>query len=53
MPVFGAAAVRNMFPAMEDIISQLVAKWERCVFLQATFHNHEAELHLIGLVLNM
>jgi cytochrome P450/NADPH-cytochrome P450 reductase len=29
MPVFGAAAVRNMFPAMEDIISQLVAKWER------------------------
>lgn len=29
MPVFGAAAIRDMFPAMEDIISQLVMKWER------------------------
>ena len=29
MPVFGAAAIRDMFPAMEDVISQLVDKWER------------------------
>ena len=29
MPVFGATAIRDMFPAMEDVISQLVAKWER------------------------
>ena len=29
MPVFGTVAVRDMFPAMEDVISQLVNKWER------------------------
>lgn len=40
MPVFGAAAVRDMFPAMEDVISQLVDKWERRVSLQATSHYH-------------
>jgi len=40
MPVFGAAAVRDMFSAMEDIISQLVDKWERRVSLRATSHNH-------------
>ena len=40
MPVFGAAAVRDMFSAMEDIISQLVDKWERRVSLQATSSNH-------------
>lgn len=31
MPVFGTAAIREMFPAMEDIVSQLVTKWERFV----------------------
>ena len=40
MPVFGVAAVRDMFPAMEDVISQLVDKWERRVSLRATSHNH-------------
>ena len=35
MPVFGTVAIRDMFPAMEDIVSQLVTKWERFVtFLQ-------------------
>lgn len=29
MPVFGPAAIRNWFPAMTDIASQLVTKWER------------------------
>ena len=29
MPVFGTGAIRDMFPAMEDIVSQLVIKWER------------------------
>jgi len=29
MPVFGTGAIRDMFPAMEDIVSQLVTKWER------------------------
>jgi hypothetical protein len=43
MPTFGAVAVRDMFPVMEDIISQLVAKWERWISLKAIFHNHEAE----------
>ena len=33
MPVFGAGAVRDMFPSMEDIISQLVTKWERRVYI--------------------
>lgn len=31
MPVFGTGAIRDMFPAMEDIVSQLVTKWERYV----------------------
>ena len=43
MPVFGAAAIRDMFPAMEDIISQLVAKWERCVSLGTTLHGRGAQ----------
>src|SRR5947209_6325822 len=29
MPVFGPAALRNMFPAMLDIAEQLFLKWER------------------------
>jgi cytochrome P450 len=29
MPVFGTGAIRDMFPAMEDVVSQLVTKWER------------------------
>ena len=29
MPAFGTGPVRDMFPATEDIVSQLVAKWER------------------------
>jgi cytochrome P450/NADPH-cytochrome P450 reductase len=33
MPVFGTAAIRDMFPAMEDIVSQLVTKWERFAVL--------------------
>jgi len=31
MPAFGTEAIRDMFSAMEDIVSQLVAKWERFV----------------------
>lgn len=31
MPVFGTGAIRDMFPAMEDVVSQLVTKWERFV----------------------
>jgi len=35
MPVFGTGAIRDMFPAMEDIVSQLVTKWERfAAFIQ-------------------
>ena len=33
MPCFGTANVYNMFDDMTDIVSQLVLKWERCVFL--------------------
>ncbi|MFL5804869.1 MAG: bifunctional cytochrome P450/NADPH--P450 reductase [Roseiflexaceae bacterium] len=29
MPVFGPAALRNMFPSMLDIAEQLLLKWER------------------------
>ncbi|KAF8588667.1 fatty acid hydroxylase [Ramaria rubella] len=29
MPAFGPAKIRGMFPAMTDIASQLIAKWER------------------------
>ena len=43
MPTLGAGAVRDMFPIMEDIISQLVVKWERWISLKAISHNHEAE----------
>lgn len=43
MPVFGAAAIRDMFPAMEDVISQLVAKWERSVSHRATSHTHRTQ----------
>ena len=35
MPAFGTGAIYDMFPAMEDIVSQLVTKWERYVaFIQ-------------------
>ena len=35
MPALGTGAVHDMFPVMEDIVSQLVAKWERfVVFVQ-------------------
>ena len=40
MPVFGAGAVRDMFSSMEDIISQLVTKWERYAYLQVTSHTY-------------
>lgn len=29
MPVFGPLAIRKMFPEMQDIISQMVLKWDR------------------------
>ena len=29
MPAFGPQAVRGMFPAMMDIVSQLILRWER------------------------
>jgi cytochrome P450 / NADPH-cytochrome P450 reductase len=29
MPAFGAVAIREMFPDMLDIASQLILKWER------------------------
>jgi cytochrome P450/NADPH-cytochrome P450 reductase len=29
MPAFGPQAIRNMFPAMMDICSQLILRWER------------------------
>ena len=53
MPVFGAAAVRDMFPAMEDVISQLVDKWERRVSLQAASHNYETKHLTVDLALIM
>jgi len=40
MPAFGAAAIQDMFPATEDVISQLVDKWERRVSLQPTSQNY-------------
>ena len=43
MPVFGTATIREMFPAMEDVISQLVAKWERWISPQPTSDNHETD----------
>lgn len=33
MPAFSAPAVLGMFDDMEDIVSQLVTKWERSVHL--------------------
>lgn len=42
MPVFGAQAIRDMFPAMEDVISQLVAKWERLRVSRAASHNQRS-----------
>ncbi|CAF1180573.1 unnamed protein product [Rotaria sp. Silwood1] len=29
IPAFGAQAIRNMFPEMMDIVSQLILRWER------------------------
>lgn len=29
MPAFGTASIRDMFPDMLDLASQLVLKWER------------------------
>ena len=46
MPVFGAAAIRDMFPAMEDVISQLVVKWERCVSHKAASRSRSGAQHV-------
>jgi cytochrome P450 len=53
MPVFGAAAIRDMFPAMEDVISQLVAKWERSVSHGLLPAVNELNVNPTGLVLTM
>jgi cytochrome P450 len=53
MPVFGAAAIRDMFPAMEDVISQLVAKWERSVSHGLLPAVKELNVSPTGLVLTM
>jgi hypothetical protein len=53
MPVFGATAVRDMFPAMEDVIYQLVDKWERRVSLRPTPHNHGTKYHTLDLAPTM
>lgn len=53
MPVFGAAAIREMFPAMEDVISQLVAKWERYVSHGLLVTTTGLNMGSTGLVLTM
>lgn len=52
MPIFGTGAIRDMFPAMEDIVSQLVTKWER--FVSAIRHwQCELRYRFLGSVLTM
>ena len=51
MPVFGTGAIRDMFPAMEDIVSQLVTKWERFVTLPQRYKS--CAKVIIGLVLTI
>ena len=49
MPVFGTGAIRDMFPAMEDVVSQLVTKWERFAsFVQSFQARAKTPAHRFG-----
>lgn len=53
MPVFGMGAIRDMFPAMEDVVSQLVTKWERFVPETGISVEHGLRCSTVGSALTM